>query len=141
LVAPRSCAPVADAEELVGPPADPAGELIVARAFKRRAHWFYLPDRDLAYPEPRLDVGDRYTAGAFLESKGVARTLVRDAVFLLDRIPGCPVAAPEPLLTLLPGDTFSLTPGQLDSAPAPVTTAALVRRPVLWCANWFGATP
>lgn len=139
-VEPRSVARIADVEELVGTPGDPTRELIVADTIKRRRHWFYLPDKELDYPEPRFDARGRYTPGGVLRTRCVARTLIRDAVFMTDRLASCELERPVEVFTLLPGDTFECgakTDGRMGTT-VPMSTEVLTRRPVFWCANWFG---
>ncbi len=135
-VAPRSVQRIADVEALVGPPDQPARELVVVDVVKKRRHWFYLPDKDLEYPEPRFEAKNRHTAEGFLCTRCVARTLIRDAVFMTDRVADCPVASPAEVLTLLPGDTFELR-AMSDTAHR-IPPEVLTTRPIFWCANWFG---
>jgi beta-mannosidase len=135
-IPPRSAPELCDTAAHVGNPSDPASELLIASAMKRTATWFFAPDRELAYPSPRIESKYNRDLKAL---RCVARTLIRDAVLTLDRahVPGL-AAAPLPT-TLLPGDTFSI---QTPEPPTPEQIAALTSPPVLWCANRFGrATP
>lgn len=103
-------------------------EVLVAQTGDFRAFWYFLPDKELAYPDPvvngQLD-GDRLTL--------TAETFVRDLTVFPDRLnPDATVS--DQLLTLLPGESVTLTLGGLEGADV----NDLLKPPVMNCANRFG---
>ncbi len=112
---------------------DPQRQCIVATAGEHRATWFALPDKRLVYPEPKLS-SSVMQAGDVLRMKLHAQTLVRDLCIFADRIDPAGVASDQ-LLTLLPGESATIDL----RTRADVKSDELMRRPVLNCANWFGA--
>jgi beta-mannosidase len=101
LVAPRSVQwfALADSIQVVE---KPESEFVLIDADELRATWFFGPDKDLAYEEPRADVSVRPTSDG-CEVHVVGQTLLRDLVLWPDAI------APESrverqLVTLLPGE-------------------------------------
>ncbi|SDR25831.1 glycosyl hydrolase 2 galactose-binding domain-containing protein [Thermostaphylospora chromogena] len=120
------------AVELPGPlatPSYPMLELLVAELDGVRALRPFAEDRDMAYPEARMEAhAESATGGAVVTV--TAQTLVRDLAIFPDRLD--PAASVDDMLvTLLPGETarFRVTsPGGLD-------TAALTTYPVLRCVN------
>lgn len=100
-------------------PGDPTRELLVATSELGRAFHFFRPDKDLALPSPaiELEIGDRVRL--------TARTLIRDAVFHVDRLDPTAELADQ-LLTLLPGETIDLP----YTASKPLDRHALASFPV-----------
>ncbi|WP_084958245.1 glycoside hydrolase family 2 protein [Thermoactinospora rubra] len=116
--------------ETVATPGDPARELVAATTGDaERALWFFLPDKDLALPEPK------WIAVAEPEGDGVAvtvtaGTILRDLALFPDRLdPAAEVD--DQLVTLLPGESVTFrvaTRRSLDGQ-------ALTSGPVLRCVN------
>jgi beta-mannosidase len=88
-------------------PADPAGELLVAGAGDLRAVWYFVPDIEVALPEPGLDATVAAVPGGY-QVTVTARTLIRDLALLADRVAPDAVADTM-LLTLLPGEVATFT--------------------------------
>jgi beta-mannosidase len=116
------------------PPAGGDKELLVAAAGELRAHWFAIPDKDFGYPAPRWDI-EVAAVGDTAQVTVTARTLLRDLLLQADRL-GPRAAADRGLVTLLPGESVTITvrgwdrPGP-DAAAAALFTvnAAVARRP------------
>jgi beta-mannosidase len=139
----RSVAPVADVEAVVGAPGDPTRELIVADAMLKRAAWFYRPDMELSYPQPRLRTQMLGQPGEFRSVRVEAETLLRDLCLFSDRMsPDWETFDGHPI-TLLPGESVELRWGlqtfQQRGEPGDQWRAAIGSPPVLCCANRFGA--
>jgi beta-mannosidase len=116
-----------------------------------RASWFFVRDKHLAYPSPHVDVSvdrprERATPHAATQAPAqarvtlTARTLIRDACLLLDRLdPEATVS--DQLFTLLPGESVTLAVHSPDRAAADrLAPGALSAPPVFQCANRFGAS-
>lgn len=110
-------------------PADPRAELLLAEAGGERAWWFFAEDRELAYPKPEYEaVVTRAPGGARVTV--TARTLLRELTLFPDRLDPA-AAADRALLTLLPGESATVTVTGL----AELDPAALTAPPVLRCVN------
>lgn len=108
---------------------DRSREFIVATCGDERAFWYFLPDRDLHYPSPRLMTSLK---GNDLTVR--AGTFLRDLTLNADRIhPDTSVEDNQ--VTLLPGESFTF---RLHNAPPALTTEHLARPPVMQCVNRFG---
>lgn len=114
----------------------------------QRASWFFVRDKHLTYSPPQVDVSvdgqlDHAAPDATMQARVTltARTLIRDACLLLNRLePEATVS--DQLFTLLPGESVTLTVHSPDAAaPDRVTPEALSAPPVFQCANRFGASP
>ncbi|MBL8878434.1 MAG: glycoside hydrolase family 2 protein [Phycisphaerales bacterium] len=96
-----------------------------------RATWFFGRDRELRYAEPRFSLSQPGHGAIRI----AAETLVRDMCFQFDRLsPEC--AAEDQLITLLPGESIDIAV----QAPMPPLADVAAAPPIVWCANWFGAT-
>ncbi|ROS79143.1 glycoside hydrolase family 2 protein [Cellulomonas sp. PhB143] len=113
----------------VATPEDPAAELLVVSAGDRRATWFFVPDKDFAYPVAELDIEVLPQAGADVVVRVSARTFVRDLVIFADRL-AVGATVDEMLVTLFPGESTELRL----SGVSQVTTSDLVG-PVVRTAN------
>jgi beta-mannosidase len=114
----------------VATPVDVASELLVVTAGDRRTTWFFAEDKDLAYPEPQLDIEVTSNSGV-AEVRVTARTLVRDLAVFADRLD--PAASTDDMLvTLLPGETHTFGVDGLTRSLAPHEVAGA---PVLRCAG------
>ncbi len=106
----------------------PEAEYLVAQTGEEKATWFFAPDKDLEYPEARVE--------GTLEGSTLTLTagsLVRDLALFVDRLnPDATVS--DNLLTLLPGESVALTLTGLEG----FTVDDLLAHPVLNCANRFG---
>jgi beta-mannosidase len=106
-------------------------EFLVARADGMQATWFFARDREINYPAPEFE--------AFWQEQGrqlvvKADVLIRDLMIQPDVVcPGATVS--DGLVTLLPGQSVTL---EIESS-RPVDLATLLDRPVLQCANFYGA--
>jgi len=95
----------------------------------RRAWWFYAEDKNLAYPEPDVDVSvsqDLRTGTA--EVSVTARSFVRDLAVFADRLdPGA--EADDMLVTLFPGEshTFRIAGLGRPIVPADVSSPPVLR--------------
>lgn len=108
---------------------------LIATTSESRNFWWFSPDKDLPYPPPRFTAkllpdgsrDQRYSLAIHAE------TLLRDLVLQPDRIH--PKAHSHGnFVTLLPGERFTF---YIDS-PEPLSLYALIKPPVLTCANLFG---
>jgi beta-galactosidase/beta-glucuronidase len=113
-------------------PADPSRQVLVANVGPHRAFWYFGPDKQLAYPAPRVEAqlqrrGDEHVLTL------TAETFVRDLCVFADRLDPDAVVSDQ-LLTLLPGETRTLN---ITSA-RDLTLAGLTSRPVLRTVNDFG---
>ncbi len=103
---------------------------MVAQTGAQQATWFFLPDKELSYPEPRLQgrlEGDQLTI--------TAQTFVRDLALFVERL-GPDAEISDQLITLLPGESFTFTVRGLGDRDV----NALLKPPVMNCANRFGRT-
>jgi beta-mannosidase len=115
-------------------PDDPSREMMIV-GVPADTFWFFLPDKDLAYPQADYTAtvsrdGDEYrmTVGA--------KSLLRDVCVFADRLdPNATVS--EQLVTLLPGDGFTF----VIKSTRPLTKEQLTLPSVLRCVNPFGASP
>ncbi len=134
-----SAARTMDLLDLVGPPKDPTREFIIAETIGRRALWFFLPDRELRYPQPQFEF-TRRNNGAKSTWVIRARTLIRDMVLTADGIAvkhgrtNSSTAA----VTMLIGDEIDL---QTVDTEYMELVSSLVKPPAFLCANMFGAAP
>ncbi|WP_433585606.1 glycosyl hydrolase 2 galactose-binding domain-containing protein [Microbacterium hydrocarbonoxydans] len=79
-----------------------------------RAWWFFVPDREMSYPEPALDVALRAVDDDVTEVVVTARSFVRDLTVHPDRL-GAAMSVDDALVTLLPGEiTIFRLRGALD---------------------------
>ena len=128
-----SVAPRASAKVLV-PDAwhDRPDVLLVADVGPHRGLWWFSPDKELAYPQPRFTTGITRQDGGYA-LKLHAQSLLRDVCLFADRLAPDAVVS-EQLVTLLPGEshTFTIRTG------ATLDEAALTRPSVLQCVNRFG---
>ncbi len=135
----RSAVRVAAVEELVGDGGMACGEVVVADGEGvGRCTWFFGKDVDLAYPAPVIEVSQI--------GRGVwrvrARSLIRDAAWMVDRAwPGM-VAQPQ-LVTLLPGETVTVSVGPTGTPgggrdEGAKDVAMLASPAIFYCANNFG---
>ena len=86
----------------VATPTRPKHELLVVTVGEQRATWFFVEDRDFAYPRPELAV--EVEGGANPVVRVTAGTLVRDLALFADRLdPAAEVD--DMLITLLPGES------------------------------------
>jgi beta-mannosidase len=87
----------------VATPTRPEHEVLVVTVGEQRATWFFVEDRDFAYPRPELAV--EVEGGANPVVRVTARTLVRDLALFADRLnPAAEVD--DMLVTLLPGESW-----------------------------------
>lgn len=107
----------------------PDRELIVITAGPVTALWFFVADKDFAYPEPRFDTHTERCGDAVLVTVR-AHTLLRDLCLFADRV--APTAeVDQAFLTLLPGESATFTVRGLgDADPTPLT-----HHPILRCVN------
>ncbi len=129
-VQPRTAAVVSELGSTFLQTANPELEFLVARTGAQKATWFFLPDKALAYPEPKLTGrlgGNQFTV--------TAQTFIRDLTFFVDRL-GPDADINDQLITLLPGESYTLTIKGLRD----VDVDALLEPPVMNCANRFGRT-
>ena len=127
-VQPRTAAVVSELDSTFLQTANPEREFLVARTGAQRATWFFLRDKELSYPTPKLTgslEGDRFTV--------TAQTLVRDLTFFVDRL-GPDAEIDDQLVTLLPGESRTFTVKGLEGVDA----NELLKPPVMNCANRFG---
>jgi beta-mannosidase len=105
----------------------PENELLVVTAGDQRATWFYVEDKDFAYPQPALDV--EVEGGANPLVRVTARTLVRDLALFADRLnPAAEVD--DMLVTLLPGESREFRVSGVSAL-----AGGDLKFPVLRCAN------
>lgn len=112
-------------------PDDPRRELLLAEAGESadRATWFFAEDKDIPWPAADYDATVEPVDGG-VRVHVTARTILRDLTLFPDRLdPAAEVD--EALLTLLPGETATLTV----RATAPLEPRALTTRPVLRTVN------
>jgi len=110
-------------------PANPAQEVLVVAAGGHRALWWWAEDKDLALPDPQLQV-EVEAAGDGYDVVLSASTLQRDVALLVDRAgPGAEVD--DMLVTLLAGETHRFHV----SSPEPFDPETLKAPPVLRSAN------
>jgi beta-mannosidase len=138
---PGSVARIADLADMLGPALDPTREFIVADAPGHRATWFFLPDRELLFPEPRLSIRRGPANGLAVTYRVEAQSFVRDACQIADRSPAPALYRPV-LRTLLPGEAIPFE-HHVEAEPrtqmGPIPDEQWIRPPALWCANYFGA--
>jgi beta-mannosidase len=112
----------------VATPGDPRAELLVADC-SARAWWFFVPDREAAYPPADYEAAVTRTADG-TQVTVTARTLLRDVTLFPDRLdPGSTVDTA--LITLLPGESATFAVRTQLALDAVALTAA----PVLRCVN------
>lgn len=116
VLVPAGVLPVADGKEF-----------LTVSAGDGRAFWFPVRDKDFAYPAPRWDVAVAGLGDA-VEVTVTARTLLRDLLLRADRL-GPAAAADRGLVTLLPGESVTVTVRGWDR-PTPAAAAA-----ALTCVN------
>lgn len=125
---PRTTATVAELSGAVCQTEHPERECLVAQTGDRKASWFFLPDKELDYPEPQFE--GRLEQNQLILS---ASTLVRDLALFVDRL-GPDASIDDQLVTLLPGESHTFALSGVNGA----TLADLLRPPILNCANRFG---
>ena len=123
-VAPRSLEKIATLKNFK--PRDPQSELIHVLSHQAEASWFFDADKNLRYPEPKWTTE---IVGSYL--RVTAQTLLRDFTVNADRFGG--VAANNGV-TLLPGETW-----QVEITGADLSKVDWSGRPIVQCANWYGA--
>jgi beta-mannosidase len=105
-----------------------------ARPGGERAMWFFLPDKQLDYPDARFTSDIKRNGDITVLNLRVG-TLMRDVVLAPDRLD--PDATPlSNLITMLPGEMAELKVRSSKDLPG----EQLIRPPVLQCANRFGRT-
>ncbi len=144
----RSVARLCTVEEAVGAAEDPRRELVVVDGPFRRATWYWLDDRELLFPEPRLEATlrpprvDLKWNGFTIQA--TARTLLRDLWFQPELVVPGATGDFSKQGTILPGEIVELwgtlrERADFEHVEAQFTSGALMSPPVLWCANYFGA--
>ena len=114
----------------------PARELLLAEAGTSRAWWWFVADRDFAYPMPTFDVHVERVDPEQHRVTVVADGLVRDLAVFVDRL--SPAAEIDrQLITALPGEPVELHVTGLADLDATVVS----RRPICRTANDLGAFP
>ena len=108
-------------------------EFIFAALGSQRAFWFFDIDKNLRYPEPQFD-GDVEVQGTRYSVTIIAKTLLRDLSLFVDRLDPAS-EADDQLVTLLPGEAHTF----VFESTRQFSPAAILRPPVLQCANNFGA--
>ena len=112
-------------------PLRPEREFLVADTDGSRATWFFVEDRDFAYPDPRFTVRAMpgpEAAHPVVVVTVTAGSLLRDLTILADRLD--PRAEVDDMLTtLLPGESATYRVTALSRADAD-----RFRPPVLWTA-------
>ena len=116
-------------EGAIGRPERPEAELLRAVAGEERAEWFFLRDRELAYPAARFTARTEADGDGWL-LEVTARTLLRDLWPFPDRLHPSATADGRPA-TLLPGETARFAV----RSNAPLRSTGLANRPVLRCVN------
>jgi beta-mannosidase len=110
--------------------AAPEREVLLAEAGNWRAWWWFVADRDFAYPTPRFDAEVTTEAPGRHRLRLVPDSMVRDLALFVDRlVPSAEVD--RQLVTALPGEPIELVVSGLD-APDPTV---LSTRPVCRTAN------
>ncbi|MEJ3748071.1 glycoside hydrolase family 2 protein [Actinomycetes bacterium KLBMP 9797] len=113
--------------EAVAMPGDRDAELLRASLGDVHASWFFREDKDIRYPEPEFTTRVAPVAGGYTVTV-TAQTILRDLTLFPDRLD--PAAyVDDALVTLLPGESVTLTVYSDQSLPA----AALTSHPVLRC--------
>jgi len=107
-------------------PENAQAEFIVAGTTSERAFWFFDIDKNLNYPEPSWNFE---VEGSTLRIE--AQTFVRDLCVFADRFGG---TINEGLVTLLPGEVW-----EVEIEDADLTGVDFSQRPIVSCANYFGA--
>ena len=111
----------------------PSSFLVASTPDSHRAFWWFSPDKDYAYPEPRYNVSLDQTGPTRYRLEILAHTLLRDLTIQPDRLhPAATIDDAQ--LTLLPGDRASFHL----HCPAPLSAEQLSKPPILFCANLFG---
>jgi beta-mannosidase len=112
-----------------GVPQHPTEEILVLDGGDQRTTWTWLPDRDLRYPDARLEGVVEAVPGGYRVTL-TAASLLRDVCLFPDRLHPDAVVD-EMLVTLLPGEsaTFHVSGAVLADPDA------LLRAPVLRCVN------
>jgi beta-mannosidase len=114
----------------VAEPGSPGRELVLAEAGGSRAWWWFVADKDLAYPGPAVDAEVEVLAPRRHRLTLVSATLVRDLALFADRLaPGAEVD--RQLVTALPGEPIELIITGLDDLDPTVLT----RGPICRTAN------
>ena len=129
-----------DVKEMMIPPdiataENPREEMIIATMQNSTAHWFFNEDVDLDLPEPEAEVrveedGDDWLAGEDWLVHVTAKTFLRDACLMIDRIH--PDAEIDTMMVnLLPGETkiFKV------KTAAELNVQILASPPVFRCSN------
>ncbi|MBM9509512.1 glycoside hydrolase family 2 protein [Actinacidiphila acididurans] len=99
-------------------------ELLTVTAGDERAWWFPAADKDTAWPAPGYEVTVTDLGGGTAEVTVTARTLLRDLLLQADRL--APAArADRGLVTLLPGESVTVTVRGWDTPDADAAAAAL----------------
>ncbi|MEQ7007809.1 glycoside hydrolase family 2 protein [Actinopolymorpha sp. B17G11] len=110
----------------VATPVDAASEVLVVTAGDRRTTWYFAEDKDLAYPQPELDV-EVVPNPSGTQVRVAARTFVRDLALFADRLD--PAARVDDMLvTLLPGETHAFL---IEGLTRQVTREEVAGAPVL----------
>lgn len=109
--------------ERVLPAAGSDKEFLTVEADGLRGLWFAVPDKDFAYPAPRWDVSVTAGGGA-TEVTVTARSLLRDLLLQADRLSPS-AAADRGLITLLPGESATITVRGWDRPNPDAVSAAL----------------
>ncbi len=128
---PRTTTAVGELSDAFLQTANREREFLVAQTGGQKATWFFLPDKELEYPEAKLEAtldGDQLRV--------TARTFVRDLTFFVGRL-GPNADIDDQLVTLLPGESYTFTVRELGNAEI----NALLEPPVMNCANRFGRKP
>ncbi|MEV0829926.1 glycoside hydrolase family 2 protein [Nonomuraea rubra] len=111
---------------------DAAGELLVADAGGLRDVVLGGPDKEFGYPPAELDLRLDVSGGTLMVVI-TARAFVRDLLLQADRL-GPAATADRGLVTLLPGESVTITVSGLPTADAARLDAAAVRS-ALFCVN------
>ena len=124
-VAPRDAVTLPLPGDVVAP-GDPTREVLLVEAEGSRGWWWFAEDRDAELPPQDLDAEAYAVAGGY-EVRVTARALVKDLAVLVDRV------APDArsgamLLTLLPGESATVTVETTDRVPPEALLDPLVLR-------------
>ena len=112
---------------------DSQTELIVARAGKERALWFFERDKDLHYPEARVETRLERNGNLYHLTLS-ANSLIRDVAVFVDRL-DLDATISDQLVTLLPGESFTFEIHSKKDLPK----EKLVTASVFQCANLLGS--
>ena len=136
VVLPESVLPLGSVSSKIGQPTSCNREFVLLEGGGSRAAWFYLPDRNLAYPRPEFELQLRGQSGGQTRLAIRAHTLLREWALFADRI-APNLESSDQLLTLLPGESAEFSVAG-EWAVKEVDMSTLQQRPYSNCANFHG---